>query len=216
MDTHKWDDFLKSRLGILKNTGFEPKNVLDIGANMGQYYSEFISIFPESNVLSIEGNPACEDILKTVNPNYLITLLGNKDGEVKFYLNPDYDKCSGGSIYKENTRFYEDCVEQTLPIRTLDSLNQKFDYIKMDVQGAELDIIKGGLKTILDCSFLQLELSILKYNEGSPLISEIISYLYHLGFNMYDVGSLTYWGDKLNQTDVIFVNTNLHPKIFDL
>jgi len=216
MDNHNWNDFTKSRLIKLKESGFEPKNVLDIGANMGQYYKEFTSVFPNSNVLSVEGNPECEEILRGVNPNYIITLLGKEIGEINFYLNPDFDKCSGGSIYKEKTRFYDNCVEKILPIRTLDSLDKKFDYIKMDVQGAELDIIKGGLKTILDCHFIQLELSILKYNEGSPLISEVVSYLYHLGFNIYDIGALSYWGDKLNQTDIIFVNTNLYPKILDL
>jgi FkbM family methyltransferase len=216
MAGHKWNDFLKSRLVILKDGGFNPINVLDIGANLGQFYKEFSSVFTESNILSIEGNPSCEEDLKLVNPNYLITLLGEKTGEAKFYLNPDYDKCSGGSIFKENTPYYQNCQEIILPIQTLDSLDKTFDYIKMDVQGAEFDIIKGGLKTIKECSFLQLELSVLKYNQGSALISEVTSYLFNLGFYLYDIDGLFYWDDKLNQVDLIFVNINKHPKILDL
>ena len=213
---HSWNDFVKDRLTILKSKGFYPESVLDVGANIGQFYQEFTSIYPKSNILSIEGNPSCEEALKLINKNYLITLLGKREGDAKFFLNADYDQCSGGSIYKETTYFYENCVEKTLPIKTLDSLNMKFNYIKMDVQGAELDVIQGGLKTLSECHFLQLELSVLKYNNGAPLISEVISYLYGLGFYVYDIGSLFYWDNKLNQTDIIFVNINKQPKILDI
>ena len=103
---------------------------------------------------------------------------------------------------------YENPTKITLPTRTLDSLNQRVDFIKMDVQGAELDIIKGGLKTIQNAAVLQLELAMLEYNEGSPKASEIISYLYNLGFNLFDIGSFYFWDEKLNQSDMFFVNRN--------
>ncbi len=76
----------------------------------------------------------------------------------------------------------------------------------MDVQGAEFDIIKGGLDTIQNATILQLEMEMLDYNEGAPRASEIISYLYNLGFDLFDIGSFYYWNDKLNQSDMFFVN----------
>lgn len=203
---HTQFDFSIERYKLLKRLGFNFKTTIDIGANMGQWFQKFNEVFLDTEILSVEGNPACEEDLKNVNPNYLITLLGEDNGDVNFFLNSNYDKCSGGSIYKEKTVFYENCIETTLPIRTLDSLNKDFEFIKIDVQGAELDIIKGGLRTILNCSFLQLELSILQYNEGSPLISEIVSYLNSLNFVIYDIVSHLYWNNRLNQVDVIFIN----------
>ena len=70
----------------------------------------------------------------------------------------------------------------------------------------ELDIIKGGLDTIQNSIILQLEVEMLDYNEGAPKASEIISYLYNLGFDLFDVGSFYYWDNKLNQSDMFFVN----------
>ena len=201
---HNHIDFSNERLEFLKTQGFYPKTALDVGANIGQWYSMFNSIFPNTEILSVEGNPLVEEKLKEVNPNYLLTLLGKEKGETTFFL--AHDECSGGSIYKETTWFYENAREFILPINTLDSYNREFDYIKMDVQGAELDVIKGGLKTVLNCSVLQLELSILEYNKDAPSISEVISYLHHLDFAVYDIASHFYWNNRLNQIDVLFIN----------
>jgi hypothetical protein len=49
-------------------------------------------------------------------------------------------------------------------------------------------------------------MEMLDYNEGAPRASEIISYLYNLGFDLFDIGSFYYWDDKLNQSDMFFVN----------
>ena len=201
---HNHIDFSNERLELLKTQGFYPKTALDVGANIGQWYSMFNSIFPNTEILSVEGNPLVEEKLKEVNPNYLLTLLGKEKGETTFFL--VHDECSGGSIYKETTWHYEDAKEYNLPINTLDSYNREFDYIKMDVQGAELDVIKGGLKTVLNCSVLQLELSILEYNKDAPSISEVISYLHHLDFAVYDISSHFYWNNRLNQIDILFIN----------
>jgi len=214
---HNPYNFISERwIKSFKDLNIYPKEILDIGANVGQFYQEFKNIFPDSNILSIEGNPNCRPQLFEVNPNSIITLLGKQDGETTFHIPEHNSICSGGSIYKENTIWYENYVECVLPIKTLDSLNKKFDYIKIDVQGAELDIIKGGLKTILDCDILQLELSILKYNAGAPLASEIISYLYNLDFYIYEVGSLFYWNHRLNQSDFLFINSRKLGNLLDL
>jgi FkbM family methyltransferase len=201
---HNQYDFSVDRYKLLKKSGFYPKTALDVGANTGQWYSMFNPIFPDTEILSVEGNPLIEEKLKEINPNYLLTLLGKEKGEATFFL--QHDHCSGGSIYKETTSFYENCREFTLPINTLDSYNKEFDLIKIDVQGAELDVIKGGLKTVLNSSIIQLELSILEFNKNAPPISEVISYLYHLDFAIYDVLSHFYWNDRLNQIDIIFIN----------
>ena len=69
---------------------FIPYRILDIGANVGGWYRECKSYYPYSEILSIEANDECEEILKTVNPNYKIALLA-KDNEIyKYYKNISY------------------------------------------------------------------------------------------------------------------------------
>jgi len=214
MHTHQ--DFSLSRFKRLRELGYVPKTSLDIGANKGQWHQKFSSVFPETNILSIEGNPECENELRKVNPNYLICLLGKEKGNLTFYTNKNKKENVGGSIYKENTPFYDDCDSTTYPVLPLDSFNRQFDFIKMDVQGAELDIIKGGIKTIVEAEFLQLELSILKYNEGAPLISEVISYLHNIDFSVFDVVSHAYWNHRMNQVDMFFINNRKLKHLLEL
>ena len=205
-------NFITERYKIyLSKKGFTPQKILDIGANTGQWYRQIKSIYPQSEVLSIEANPNCENTLRQVNSNYIIAFLGEKEDKTDFYISSGDSTSQGGSAYLEKSPWYENYDTQQLPVITLDSLNQEFDLIKMDVQGAEFDIIKGGLKTITKASMLQLELSFLDHNQGSPRASQIISYLYSLGFELFDVGSSYYWDGMLNQSDFLFINRYKHP-----
>ena len=204
--------FLHERLNVIKSQGFDIKTAVDIGANIGQWYQDFKSIFPNTEILSIEAQKGCEWELAQVNPNYKIALMGreNKDA-VEFYNGYDTDVCA--SIYPESTEWMKTYQRTNiLPMITLDSLNQQFDWIKMDVQGAEWDIIKGGLATLNKGMFLQLELSIVKLNNGSKLFSEVVSYLHNIGYMLYDITEHFYIEEnedgirKFAQVDCIFLN----------
>lgn len=206
------NEFCIERYNVLKlKKQFYPQRILDIGANVGQWYKSVKTVWMDAEVLSIEANPSCELQLKQVNPNSIITFLGQKEGTTQFYTTDKDPLCTGASAYLEQTNYYNDPIAQELPVTTLDSLGQQFDFIKMDVQGAELDIIKGGLNTILNSSILQLELSMLEYNQGAPLASEIIAYLYSLDFYLFDIGSFFFWDGMTNQSDMFFVNKRKLP-----
>jgi hypothetical protein len=78
----------------------------------------------------------------------------------------------------------------------------------MDVQGSELDIIKGALPIIKKTDSLLLELQTLEYNKGAPMASDVISYLQGIGFDMVDILNLMYSENHLIQVDVLFINRN--------
>lgn len=210
-------DFCDYRYWNLKDRGYYPERTLDIGAHFGEWNQTFKEVFPDTEIVSIEGNPDCEFELQKNTSAYVISLLGDKNEYKQFYLPQNDPTCTGGSYYKEQTFFYDNVSVKKLATKTLDSLNLgNFNFIKIDVQGAELDIIKGGLKTILECDFLQLEISLMKYNQNAPLASEIISYLHHLDFYIFDITSLMYWDIKLNQIDVIFINNRKLPNFLNI
>jgi len=95
-------------------------------------------------------------------------------------------------------------------------LNQKFDWIKMDVQGAELDALKGGVKTLEKAMVVELELSLMKFNRNAPLASEVITWMYLNGFELFDLTEHIYVEEnedgihKLMQLNVLFLNRNYH------
>jgi FkbM family methyltransferase len=191
---------------------FEPKSILDIGANVGQFYNEIKNIFPNSYYYLVEGSESCEVVLETLNVDYSICLLSDSEKEVDFYIRKYEPRCTGNSIYRENTSFYDDdqILIEKKQTKTLSNLlnNQKFDLIKIDVQGSEIDIINGGLDIIKEAKGILMEVSLMEYNQNSPTKDFVYEYMDNLGFKPVElIGNinhpLTY---ELIQQDILFLN----------
>ena len=203
--------FLINRLETIKSRGIEIKTAIDIGANNGQWCSEFKSVFTNTEVLSIEAQQGCVELLSKTNPNYKICLMGreNNDG-IKFYHTSHDDV--GASIYQESTQWGQNSQWTMLPMITLDSLEQQYDWIKIDVQGAELDVLMGGIETMKQAMVIELELSVMRYNENSPSASEVIHWMWESGFEMLDITEHIYIEEnndgvhKLAQFNALFLN----------
>jgi FkbM family methyltransferase len=202
MDNHR------KRLQYYKDQGSIFNKVLDIGAYEGEFYLMFKEFFPKADILMIEANEEKESRLKSIGP-YKIALLGSEDNK-----EVDYYKCkdgipTGNGIYKENTQFkFESEKKKSITLPTLLGSDNGYDLIKMDVQGSELDIIKGALPIIKKTDSLLLELQTLEYNKGAPMASDVISYLQGIGFDMVDILNLMYSENHLIQVDVLFINRN--------
>jgi len=200
-------------MGLEKiKTYFEPKSILDIGANVGQFYNEIKNIFPNSYYYLIEGSESCEVVLETFNVDYSICLLSDSEKEVNFYIRKNEPRCTGNSIYRENTSFYDDdqIIVEKKQTKTLSNLlnNQKFDLIKIDVQGSEIDIINGGLDIIKEAKGILMEVSLMEYNQNAPTKDFVYEYMDNLGFKPVElIGNinhpLTY---ELIQQDILFLN----------
>jgi FkbM family methyltransferase len=190
---------------------FTPNSVLDIGANVGQFYNEIKQIFPNSYYYLIEGNEKCEIVLQTLGVDYSISLLSDEVKEVKFYTRTNEERCTGNSIYRENTSFFND-DEITIKneiTTTLELLlkDKQFDLIKIDVQGSELDIIKGGLELIKKSKGILMEVSLIEYNENAPTKDFVYEFMDKLGFIPVEVigdinHPITY---QLIQQDILFI-----------
>ena len=199
----------EKRFNHYKNLNIDFKNVLDIGAYEGQWSRLFTSIYPDANVLMIEANTEKEKTLKEIG-NYKIALLGGKDNE-----EVDYYKClngvpTGNGIYPENTEHeFQPEKRKAITLPTLLGSEKGFDLIKMDVQGSELNIIKGALPIIKNTKYLLLELQTYPYNKGAPQIEEVVSYLHGLNFGFVDLFDLMYSNNHLIQVDGLFINKNI-------
>lgn len=190
----------------------EPKRILDIGANVGGWYNECRSHFPSSYIFSIEANEECEEALKSTNPNYLIALLTKDNKEYDYYINNTYQS-TGNSIYKELTGHYTEGNIRIIKKQgtRLDDIftDEYFDLIKMDVQGAELDIIKGGPKLIQAAHGLILEVALKEYNQSSPMHDEIVTYLETIGFKKKLILDDLIYNSEVYHQDIFFFNENI-------
>ena len=212
------------RFSFYKDKGLNFTKVLDIGAFEGHWTAMFKQLFPLSEVLMVEANFEKESNLKSLKHlgDYKIALLGaENDKEVDYYKCLDSAIATGNSIFQENTNFKfqsEKRKTQTLNFLLEKNITKEFDLIKMDVQGSELDIIKGGLDVIKNTKFLLMELQTLEYNKGAPRIENVISYLKDLDFEFIDIFDLLYSKNgHLIQLDGFFINKRFRDskKIFN-
>jgi len=203
MDNHR------KRLEYYRKVNINFNKVLDIGAYEGEWTKTFKYYYPTADVLMIEANTEKESILKEIG-NYKIAVLGKTDDE-----EVNYYKClngvpTGNGIYPENTDYkFEPEKRKAITLSTLLGSDEGFDLIKMDVQGAERDIIQGSLPIMANTKFLLLELQTVQYTKGTPRFSEMVTYLHDLGFEFVDIFDLKYDRDCLIEMDCLFINRNV-------
>ncbi|QNN43019.1 FkbM family methyltransferase [Pedobacter roseus] len=205
----------RKSLEALKKLGFSPNYVLDIGAYEGNWAIEFNQIFPESKIMMIEGQRQKHEILlqkKKLLPNseVKIALLGAENKTVNFNI---YDTAS--SIYKEDNEtgaLIEEMELQLLDDILLTTAFCKPDFIKIDTQGFELEILKGAAKTLQSAKAVLLEVSFLNIYKGAPLASEVIAFMKKNSFVVYDICSLMRrpYDRALFQSDFLFLQKDFN------
>ncbi|MHA2053427.1 MAG: FkbM family methyltransferase [Candidatus Hodarchaeales archaeon] len=178
----------------LKKLNLEVNNILDIGAHFGEFAKDIHRLYPNSYILMIEGNGKCEDKLEELPFDHCIALLSDTNKEVDFFLNPNNLSGTGSSYYKENTEHFENPIIERIDTYTVDevveSTDREFDFVKLDTQGSELDILRGGKNTLKKAKYVLIECGTIEdriYNEGSPYIDEVIDFMKENNFSTYHV-----------------------------
>tara|TARA_Y100001970_G_scaffold280035_1_gene388365 strand:+ start:675 stop:1337 length:663 start_codon:yes stop_codon:yes gene_type:complete len=193
----------------LKSFGFEPKKILDIGANKGKWSLEIKKkVFPRAEYTLIEAidYEELEKLrIKYDNINYKNILLDEIEHLVTWYEKRN----TGDSLFKENTGYFDDCKEIKRSTTTLDLVfnkNEVFELIKIDCQGAEIPILKGGNRLVQKSSVIILEVPFMgEYNIGAPNFYEHINYMENIGYRVFDIVDLHRVDNILIQIDIIFI-----------
>lgn len=191
----------------VRKLGAAPRLVLDGGASTGVWTRQCLSVFPEASYLLID--PLEENVAPlsqlAANPRvqYWRGVLASSAGEIPFHLHGDQSSPLASQFSQDPATL--------VPARTLDSflgneLDAPPDLIKLDVQGYELEILKGAEECLRSTEFLLLELSYRQIYEGGPLAHEVIAYLGERGFRIYDICTYTQRNSdgELAQSDVLF------------
>jgi len=172
----------------LKQMNISPTVVYDIGACVLHWTRKAKEAWPDADYYLMDAATSVEKFLKQSNHNYAISVLSNKDdNEIIFY--EDKDNPGGNSYYIETTGAFTEqhaTVRKTLTLDTLRRLNNwpVPDLIKMDVQGAEIDVLMGAMETIKSCKDVILEAQHMDYNKGAPKVNKVIEFMEYLGFEL--------------------------------
>jgi len=205
---------LITALKKLKSFGFDPKNILDIGANKGKWSIEVRKkVFPNAEYILIEAIDY-EELKKISAKNHNISFLNLLLDDVEHNVTWYEKRNTGDSIYKENTSYFKDCEEIEKKTTTLDktfSSNHVYEIIKIDCQGAELPILRGGKKLVQNSSVIILEVPFMgEYNIGVPNFFEHIKYMDQINYRVFDIIELHRVDDILIQIDLVFIKKGCH------
>lgn len=195
----------------LKHKGFEPDHIIDIGAYEGCWTREVRGVFGDVPVTMVEAQEEKKPILSAVcrelgKVTLVSAVLGATSGDSVIF----YEMETGSSLRPENSNVAR--IEKRMTTQTLDDVVDEAGsslFLKIDVQGAELDVLAGGQNTLSRCDVVQLETALLPYNEGAPQFKDVIVQMAEWGFTPFDfAGFIRPNGIDLVQVDIIFVRTS--------
>lgn len=170
-------------------------NIVDIGANVG-LYSLYAKHLPNSQFYSYEPFKFTYDLLNDniklnniKNVNTYNIGLGNQKGKTILNVCLSHD---GLNTMGENPLRFNDINPIEVEIDTLDNIfynnNIKVDFIKIDTEGYEYNILKGGEKTIKTYKpIIQLEYHETNMKQCNVKIDDLNNYIIELGYNKYNL-----------------------------
>jgi hypothetical protein len=194
---------------LLEKYKFIPKGIIHIGA----HHAEECVVYAKNgteNVLWIEGNPELISVIKnniSIFPKNTVynTLLSDSQKEVEFNIT---NASMSSSILELCTHLdhYPDiyCTKKLrLKTERFDEFSKingieikNYDFVNLDIQGTELDAIKGMGDILDNINYIYTEINISSLYESCNLLDEMDLYLTSKGFNRVET-KLTKqgWGD---------------------
>jgi len=202
----------RSRLSQLYRSG-NISTVYDIGAHHGKWSLGMKKLMPKASFQLFEANPVCETFLKKTGLPYHQIALSKAKGKRVFHSN----NSTGDSFYPENTELSGAFGWQEKEVATADldsfALQNHLpspDWIKLDVQGAELDVLAGGKYLFSKSKFLLTEIPLLPYNLGAPSFSDYLDAFGAAGFlpisvvEVHQLSAKAGNSSALSQVDLFF------------
>jgi FkbM family methyltransferase len=196
-------------LGRLKAQGFLPRTVFDIGVARGT--PELYDAYPEARYYLIdptrESLPYMQALARRLDAAVLNIALGETEGESEIGVRPN--DINGATFYEEIGPLRES-HRYPVTVRRFDQAIGAFErpaLCKIDVQGAEMSVLRGMGMRIHELDAIIVEASLIATIRDAPEIDDIIGFCKAQGFVLYDVlgGGRRPLDGALAQLDLLFV-----------
>jgi FkbM family methyltransferase len=200
-------------LAVARGVGLQPGTIIDVGAAHGRWSLEAQRVYPNARYLLVEPLVEYSDHPDSVRDRLngaiqVEAAATSAPGVIELHVHEDL---VGSSLKREHDGAEFDGVSRQvggIPIDTLVSEHRlPAPYVlKVDVQGAELEVLGGANETLAEAELVFLEVSLFQFYEDGPVLNDVTAYMAGLGFVPYDlVGGLYRPLDgALAQVDVVF------------
>ena len=183
------------------------KGIIHVGAHYGEEISEYIDNGIQDIILFeplVENFDVLSKKVKTLNANiegYQVAL-GSKKGDATMYVS-DNEKQSSSVLKPKVHLTHHPHVKfpstEDVEVHLLDDYNSKdYNFINMDVQGYELEVLKGGTKTLEHVDYVYCEVNRDEVYENNAYVEELDEFLSEYNMKRVETdwaGDI--WGDAL-------------------
>lgn len=208
---------------LLRHLGIEV--ILDVGANVGQFGAEVRDHGYSGRILSFEPLAApFQALARTASRDASWQVfqfaIGLVDGPARMHVAANQ---GASSSLLESTQLNDRAAPEAryvgsedVQVRRLDGLAKELlvgfapTLLKVDVQGAERQVLDGATETMSTLSAVQLELSLYPLYVGAPSYDDLIHVMEHHGFDLAGIepGLADRTNGRLLQVDALFVRAD--------
>ena len=187
---------LISFLEDIKERGFDIKTMIDVGANTGSWSQRVKGVYPEVMSVLVEPQEELMPQLKAVcesAPGWKIAPVGlaGSQGKLPFLVCEDtYSSCF---LTDDRASVQANRAVCEVEVMTLDDLWQQYlsptkpELVKLDAEGLELEIVKGGSQTLENTDIVVVEAALFEFRSGKPVFADIVAEMRRHGFSLYDL-----------------------------
>lgn len=197
--------------------GLDVDLVLDVGANRGQFTLMARLLLPQVPIRAYEplsDEAAVYRLIHGVQPGIELfeLALGDAEGSAVLHVSGQADSSSLLPIGELQARLFPRTAEvgtRRVAVATLDSLGGHWGYarralLKLDVQGFELNVLRGAKVALQHCAFVYAECSEVPLYSGQALRTDVESFLRTEGFVFRARFNPSFANNRLVQADYLF------------
>lgn len=216
--------------------------VVDVGAHNGESIQRFNSLFNNPEIYSFEANPKIASLLidkyEGSNVHVFNLAVGSKQGRMQFNVHKtstgsssflDFNPTQKFSIHRElNEQTVEKIITEVttldLHFNPSDLRRKEIDYLKIDTQGTELEVLRGARNLLKNqlIKFIELEVITTPAYINKEKWSSVIEYLLSFDYNLvalsndgrfFNLGAFDVIRNPELQFDCIFANNDIYNKL---
>ena len=204
----------------LRFRGLRCNSIIDVGANRTNWSKKAVAVYPEATFCLIEPQIEMEPYLVQFCNNHLGStyLLAGAGASEETLTLTVWDDLDGSSFLPTpSTEKKAAGKQREIEILTIDRIIQSKqietpELIKLDIQGFELEALKGAEKTFGYTEVYVLEVSLFPFGDlpNQPLFADVIQFMLDRDYVVYDFPGFLRrpFDGALGQCDICFVKRN--------
>jgi FkbM family methyltransferase len=214
LDVHPWRGTRTSMEEVLQHLaerGFQPRTVIDVGVAYGTH--ELYATFPKAKHLLVEPlaefEPHIAKVVAAYDCEYVQAAAASREGSITLDVRSEP---SWSSVYDPAPEFGVERTSREVKTVTVDGLCREKGLegpylLKVDVEGAELDVLAGAAEVLKSTEAVLLEVTFPQEYPEAPTFADVIRTMDEKGFAAYDIFDLRTWHRPpvLHQGDFVFV-----------